>query len=273
MRLSVSQCLLVLCVQEGSLPRYEKSSFMQHLVCFCKYNLCYMRALEFMREAEIYSLVKSGRILKSRIVRQDWKRPNLLSSYSLPQSRCLYFSLPLWGKKNKTKQNYANICFLIKIKSLKKSFYAFQKFLYWFFYFFVFLLFVLWMYSHTLCPVSLPFPALLPQGVPCKGLYQMRVFTVVKETTSSPRGPHSWTKPCQMMSCSPAHTLLSQNRCHYGDHHILWEWNHYMVSVSDFPILKGFHRNYIKGSSLLQPLVLLSWFCWNEESSHTCLKI
>lgn len=87
------------------------------------------------------------------------------------------------------------------------------------------------MYSHTLCPVSLPFPALLPQGVPCKGLCQMRVFTVAKGTTSSPRGPHSWTKPCQTMSCSPARTLLSQSHCHYGDHRILWEWNHYMVRV------------------------------------------
>lgn len=90
------------------------------------------------------------------------------------------------------------------------------------------------MYSHTLCPVSLPFPALLPQGVPCKGLCQMRVFTVVKGTTSSPHGPHSWTKPCQMMYYSPARTLLSQSHCRYGDRHILWEWNHYTVSISQF---------------------------------------
>lgn len=129
------------------------------------------------------------------------------------------------------------------------------------------------MYSHTLCPVSLPFPALLPQGVPCKGLCQMRVFTVVKGTTSSPHGPRSWTKPCQMMYYSPAPTLLSQSHCRYGDHPILWEWNHYMVSV--FPIFRLSEEsfvNHLGGKCLLQQLVVPSWFCSYEESPVTWLK-
>lgn len=131
------------------------------------------------------------------------------------------------------------------------------------------------MYSHTLCPVSLPFPALLLQGVPCKGLCQMRVFTVGKGTTSSPRGPHSWTKPCQTMSCSPARTLLSQSHCHYGDHRILWEWNRYMVRV--FPCLllsKESIMIMLKENSLLRQistsvLILLKW----GESSQLPEKI
>lgn len=169
------------------------------------------------------------------------------------------FFYPLW------KNTVLILAFLFKQqqKKIKKQFqHRLQKFLYWFFFFsFSFYLF-LWMYSHTLCPVSLPFPALLPQGVPCKGLCQMRVFTVVKGTTSSPRGPRSWTKPCQMMYYSPARTLLSQSRCHYGDHHILWEWNHYMVSV--FPIFLLSEESFVsrvKGKCLLQQLVLPSWSC------------
>lgn len=128
------------------------------------------------------------------------------------------------------------------------------------------------MYSHTLCPVSLPFPALLPQGVPCKGLCQMRVFTVVRGTTSSPRGPRSWTKPCQMMFCSPAPTLLSQSHCPYGDHPILWEWNHYMVR--GFPIFLTF-RGILCESSWGKMFVtavgssILILFRWGESSHMT----
>lgn len=158
-----------------------------------------------------------------------------------------------------------------KPKSFKKLFqHRLQKFLYWFFFLISFYLF-LWMYSHTLCPVSLPFPALLPQGVPCKGLCQMRVFTVVKGTTSSPHGPHSWTKPCQMMSYSPAHTLLSQSRCHYGDHHILWEWNHYMVSVfpiflrsKEFFLCESHEGKMFVTAICTSVLILLKW----GQSSH-----
>lgn len=144
------------------------------------------------------------------------------------------------------------LVFLLK-KSFKKLFQKrLQNFLYWFFFFLIFFYLFLSMYSHTLCPVSLPFPALLPQGVPCKGLCQMRVFTVVRGITSLPHGPRSWTKQCQMMSCSPAHTLLSQSRCHYGDRHILWEWNHYMVSVFQvFLLSKESFVNHIMGKCLL----------------------
>lgn len=102
---------------------------MQHLVCFCKHNLCYMRALEFMREAEIYSLVKSGRILKIRIVKQIEKDLNCYLVIISLKADSFIFSFHVEEKK-KSKQNDANICFLIKIKSLKKSLHTFQKFLY-----------------------------------------------------------------------------------------------------------------------------------------------
>lgn len=113
MRLLISWCLLVLCVQGSSLPKYEEGSFMQHLVCFCKHNLCYMRALEFMREAEIYSLVKSGRILKSRIVRQI-EKGLICYLVIISLKQILLFSPSALGKKRK--QNKIMLTFAFSLK-------------------------------------------------------------------------------------------------------------------------------------------------------------